>query len=194
MSEYIKKEDVINIIDKIVKINQEQKQHCNTDRTMLMWVGANDILLSVQNVIGDIPAADVRPVIYTEWILGFSNGVRHLECSNCHKEPLFSMVEDLSFCPYCGREVRNAVDTHNGLIDITVTGLTSTKIDSLPSPVFREGYKKEDKTRLKEVNFDSTTELSDFIKLWSIKRESIQSINVSTSNNDYKLVLVYWSE
>lgn len=60
----------------------------------------------IDSLIQKQPAADVRPAVRAKWVMKFSNGVRHLECSNCHKEPLFSMVDDLSFCPYCGRDMR----------------------------------------------------------------------------------------
>ena len=55
------------------------------------------------DVVKEVPAADVAPVVHGEWIW---NG-KHWECSNCRRDRLHDLVLglDAAYCPHCGAKM-----------------------------------------------------------------------------------------
>lgn len=62
------------------------------------------ILSRLADKIDEMPAADVRPIIYARWVyVRLSNSGVHLECSNCNEESLFEDFDEAGkICPICG--------------------------------------------------------------------------------------------
>lgn len=104
MKEYIEREAVVEMIKK-------------NSTTRFDWSEAVDIEDLIP-AIKDIPAADVAPVRYGEWLCDYDRdlGVTTVTCSNCkvsrdikgcyvgiHDEPLYD--ED-DYCPNCGAMMR----------------------------------------------------------------------------------------
>ena len=60
----------------------------------------------VEEMIDDIPAADVRPVVRGEWIDEYPNipNDPRMICSVCGKEAMPLSTEH--FCPNCGADMR----------------------------------------------------------------------------------------
>lgn len=59
------------------------------------------------NIIRNIPAANVRPVIHGKWIIHTSNlfpAYSTIECDQCHAEQPAGI--DDNFCPNCGADMR----------------------------------------------------------------------------------------
>ena len=76
MAEYIKREDVIETLTDIFKLQVE----------------------TAKAIIESIPAADVRPVVRGKWI----TVMYHLyECSECGHMG----YSDMNYCPWCGAKM-----------------------------------------------------------------------------------------
>ena len=60
------------------------------------------IMPDVMEVLGEIPAADVAPVVHGEWILRHVGHGHYWECSVCHTNPCIYVTENTNYCPSCG--------------------------------------------------------------------------------------------
>lgn len=52
-----------------------------------------------------VPAADVAPVVHSEWVMIPVNGVARYRCGNidcCRLMPFGCSPGELGFCPHCG--------------------------------------------------------------------------------------------
>lgn len=115
MAEYIKREDAIKALVELTAYTDattintvvESAYHYSNE-----WIGGiRDALIE----IGDIPAADARPVVRGEWVLD-SDGLP--VCSHCGEialQRVFTKVPQLimntrmiqsNFCPNCGADMR----------------------------------------------------------------------------------------
>ena len=66
---------------------------------------------TAQEIVKEIPAVDVKPVVHGEWIVGdYEEGT--WECSNCGL--LWTLNDgtpeenNMNFCTYCGADMREA--------------------------------------------------------------------------------------
>ena len=95
MSDYIKREDAIEII----------ARHDDTDGTIKVFSGR-----FVNGLISAIPPADVRENVRGEWIRRDSRYVGWIsfDCSVCGEtlELDRETSNDFKYCPFCGAEMR----------------------------------------------------------------------------------------
>lgn len=110
MSDYIKREDamdaVINIVgwEKIAKYVDEMSKHPSTKD-----IDYYDALIDAEDVIDDLPSADVAPVRHGHWIKNdpHCDGLAFLwNCSKCGAES----EEGYRYCPACGARMDEEVD------------------------------------------------------------------------------------
>lgn len=63
-------------------------------------------LYSAEQVINDVPSADVEPVRHGKWIKNEELSSNHVEpiflCSNCNYFEAWGFPECYPYCPYCG--------------------------------------------------------------------------------------------
>lgn len=94
MSDYIRRENAINIAESYeVKRNGF---HLNDYE-----YGRNQVADSIASDLEDIPAADVAPVIHSEWEHHMSFGV----CRNCGYEYNWTGTDAKNYCPNCGAKM-----------------------------------------------------------------------------------------
>lgn len=100
MTDYIRRD---------VAINELCRRGCETERSGKLVVSMCEAKQFAVDVIGDVPAADVRENIHAEWLhvqlpLPLSDSSKScVQCSNC----LTHWDEDCEFryCPYCGAQM-----------------------------------------------------------------------------------------
>lgn len=63
------------------------------------YVGAENGLTALEDVISDIPAAYVAPVVHGKWILDAKN---HAYCSQCLYGRNIETQIGWNYCPNCG--------------------------------------------------------------------------------------------
>ena len=99
MPEYIDKSVVLDQISKQKLFYEEERKQSGDCLEEMNCVG--------EDVISDIPAADVAPVVHGEW-MRYSRTLWHY-CSVCLEDALMSKstgTEVLSsFCPHCGAKI-----------------------------------------------------------------------------------------
>lgn len=91
MSDYIKREDAIEII----------ARHDYTDGTINVFSGR-----FVNGLISAIPSADVRENVKGKWILHIDDLFPEestMECNQCHEHQPVTI--DDNFCPNCGAQM-----------------------------------------------------------------------------------------
>lgn len=67
--------------------------------------------------LGAVPAADVRPVVYGEWIPPNYPVCCAIRCSVCGETEYLDEPEqykDWDFCPHCGADMRGEKERNNG--------------------------------------------------------------------------------
>lgn len=62
------------------------------------------------DLIDEIPAADVAPVVHGQWILRHIGAGHYWECSVCHTNPCIYVTEHTKFCPNCGARMDEGED------------------------------------------------------------------------------------
>ena len=99
--------------------------------------------MEFQELIREIPAADVRPVVRGEWILYDSPHTDCKCCSNCKWIVAPSEADIFAFCPNCGADMKERAvgDTGRTGDHLIRRGETAT-----PSPQ-GEGFETEDAER-----------------------------------------------
>lgn len=86
--EYIKKQDVIDKIQDMIKNND--KEYSNSflsEEDYIIYGCIDNILNAIQDAIDDIPTADIRSVVREERILRYVGAGHYWECSVCHQNP-----------------------------------------------------------------------------------------------------------
>lgn len=95
MTEYVERE-------KVLKRFEELKNKADLFRDKVYLDG-------VMAVIEALPAADVAPVVHSQWIEGSENftcGNYNAECRKCHANIRWNGCdEDFNYCPNCGAKM-----------------------------------------------------------------------------------------
>ena len=90
------------VLDQISKqklfYDEERKQSGDCLEEM-NYVGAENGLTALEDIISDIPAADVVPVVHGEWVLDAKN---HAYCSQCLYGRNIETQIGWNYCPNCG--------------------------------------------------------------------------------------------
>lgn len=71
-------------------------------------------LTEIEDVIDEIPAADVRPLKTSEWVLDEESGFHY--CPRCAGEAFRDDNEEYlsNYCQNCGADMRQAIKTKEG--------------------------------------------------------------------------------
>lgn len=101
MAEYIKRDDVIQAIERYSLGNGSALGHHS---------GAVDCAIQT---IENMPAADVVPVRHGKWLLYFTWVGHYWECSECHTNPFIYVTKDTKFCPKCGAKMDLKEESHD---------------------------------------------------------------------------------
>ena len=85
MSEYIKREDALNLVieDSICPLP-------------FFWL---------IEAVSNLTAADVAEVQHGRWELRHVGAGHYWECSVCHKNPCIYVTKDTNYCPNCGAKM-----------------------------------------------------------------------------------------
>ena len=93
MAKYIEKEKVINELRYNNKVTHYSDDKCED----IVYKTTREM----QQLVFEMPAADVQPVIHAKWEM-CSDGYPY--CSNCGTEPDNGTMSN--FCPMCGADMR----------------------------------------------------------------------------------------
>lgn len=104
MAEYIKRDAAIREIEQINPVDYGAMW----DYEAHHWAG--ECLRDCKEAIDSIPAADVAPVVYGEWLLRHEGYGHYWECSVCHTNPCIYVTEHTKFCPNCGAKMDGGAD------------------------------------------------------------------------------------
>lgn len=115
MPEYIDKSVVLDQISKQKLFYEEERKQSGDCLEEMNCVGAENGLTALEDIISDIPAADVAPVVHGKW-LNFYGDFTCAECSKCGAiydvvdvkpsgEIFGEFEKEYKFCPNCGAKV-----------------------------------------------------------------------------------------
>lgn len=74
------------------------------------WASCNNCLSEddIADLIDEIPAADVAPVVHGNWVSCFEDWRKQIEgdkCSSCGFEHYGTNIRSYNFCPNCGAKM-----------------------------------------------------------------------------------------
>ena len=99
MPEYIDKSVVLDQISKQKLFYEEERKQSGDFLEEMNCVGAENGWTALEDVISDIPTADVAPVMHGKWILDAKN---HCHCSRCLYGRNIETQIGWNYCPNCG--------------------------------------------------------------------------------------------
>lgn len=99
MPEYIDKSVILDQISKQKLFYEEKRKQSGDCLEEMNYVGAENGLTALEDIISDIPAADVAPVVHGEWVLDAKN---HAYCSQCLYGRNIETQIGWNYCPNCG--------------------------------------------------------------------------------------------
>lgn len=99
MPEYIDKSVVLDQISKQKLFYEEERKQSGDCLEEMNYVGAENGLTALEDVISDIPAADVAPLVHGKWVLDAKN---HAYCSQCLYGRNIETQIGWNYCPNCG--------------------------------------------------------------------------------------------
>lgn len=98
MTEYIERE-------KAIKKFENYRADCENEG----YIETAQVFEDCVGELRDIPAADVAPVVHSQWIEGSENftcGNYNAECRKCHANIRWDGCdEDFNYCPNCGAKM-----------------------------------------------------------------------------------------
>ena len=107
MNDYISRQAVLDLIYELQNFYENEGKESEDFNSKMMYVGSVNALTAMEDGLSDIPAADVRPVVYGEWEPG--NPV----CPVCGEDKFKGLDADIwadwqpPFCPNCGADMMN---------------------------------------------------------------------------------------
>lgn len=90
MSDYIKREDVIEVFEK----------YSTEDDKLFLEI--------VRALVNSIPSADVAPMVHGKWISCFEDWRKQIEgdkCTACGFEHYGTNIKNYNYCPNCGAKM-----------------------------------------------------------------------------------------
>ena len=111
MVEYVSRQAVQELIYEQQAFYENERKKSDDYGSEMECVGSLNALTAMEDGLSDIPAADVRPVVYGEWD---SNDC----CTNCGEEADYNWERGIhfypDFCPHCGADMRGEKERNNG--------------------------------------------------------------------------------
>lgn len=105
MNDYISRQAVLDLIYELQNFYENEGKESEYFNSKMMYVGSINALTAMEDGLSDIPAADVRPVVYGEWVSHYHSGIEV-------KDGFVSTCCDMwnnrksDFCPHCGADMR----------------------------------------------------------------------------------------
>lgn len=104
MAEYIERETILDAISEQRRFYlHERDGETDMEKLYLLW-GSDNALTTMEDIMSDIPTADVAPVVHGKWVVGGVHGngvIGNWKCDICKG---VSLKETL-YCPYCGAKM-----------------------------------------------------------------------------------------
>lgn len=101
MAEYIEREKILDAISEQRRFYlHERDGETDMEKLYLLW-GSDNALTTMEDIMSDIPAADVAPVVHAKWSWITEDKYRCTNCGRitrvdeCMGEPMYIA------CPYC---------------------------------------------------------------------------------------------
>lgn len=105
MAEYIEREKILDAISEQRRFYlHERDGEMDMEKLYLLW-GSDNALTTMEDIMSDIPAADVAPVVHGRWIdegTRDEDGNGQYTCSNCDHHDNHLPGIDVPFCWHCG--------------------------------------------------------------------------------------------
>ncbi len=115
MTDYIKRSTAIELMKKGSSRNDESFEELGGESGIYA-----EAYEDAANMLQDMPAADVAPVVHGEWLRTDDdwNSLTTIQCSLCSEEWCFETDDDVSllnykYCPHCGAKMDGG-DTDGG--------------------------------------------------------------------------------
>ena len=100
MNDYISRQSVWELISELKNFYEQEGNEEENFLSKMSCVGSLNALTAMEDGLSDIPAADVRPVVYGKWVKIYEDGEPAIEQ---HQIGVFTESE---FCPHCGADMR----------------------------------------------------------------------------------------
>ena len=105
MAEYIERETILDAISEQRRFYlHERDGETDMEKLYLLW-GSDNALTTMEDIMSDIPAADVAPVVHGRWLLRHEGAGHYWECSVCQENPCIYVTKNTKFCPNCGAKM-----------------------------------------------------------------------------------------
>lgn len=105
MAEYIERETILDAISEQRRFYlHERDGETDMEKLYLLW-GSDNALTTMEDIMSDIPTADVAPVVHGRWLLRHEGHGHYWECSVCHENPCIYVTKNTKFCPNCGAKM-----------------------------------------------------------------------------------------
>lgn len=107
MAEYIEREKILDAISEQRRFYlHERDGETDMEKLYLLW-GSDNALTTMEDIMSDIPAADVAPVRHGSWVFDHMTGERAYcaNCSECGNRKHFANQEAAQkekYCSLCG--------------------------------------------------------------------------------------------
>ena len=105
MAEYIERETILDAISEQRRFYlHERDGETDMVKLYLLW-GSDNALTTMEDIMSDIPAADVAPVVHGRWVYGEDVDI---QCSVCGADAFtegdYRQVKS-RYCPNCGAKM-----------------------------------------------------------------------------------------
>lgn len=117
MAEYIERETILDAISEQRRFYLHERDGAtDMEKLYLLW-GSDNALTTMEDIMSDIPTADVAPVVHSRWeqcdylepcIHGFgTNRIKNagMKCLNCVHVFKRDLLWTSNFCPNCGAKM-----------------------------------------------------------------------------------------
>lgn len=105
MDGYIERETILDAISEQRRFYlHERDGETDMEKLYLLW-GSDNALTTMEDIMSDIPAADVAPVVHGRWLLRHEGAGHYWECSACQENPCIYVTKNTKFCPNCGAKM-----------------------------------------------------------------------------------------
>lgn len=107
MAEYIEREKILDAISEQRRFYlHERDGETDMEKLYLLW-GSDNALTTMEDIMSDIPAADVAPVVHERWKENDNFDDGFWVCSLCGFVSAATAAHKLyKFCPNCGADMR----------------------------------------------------------------------------------------
>lgn len=108
MAEYIEREKILDAISEQRRFYlHERDGETDMEKLYLLW-GSDNALTTMEDIMSDIPAADVAPVVHGRWehTRQTIDTLGQTQCTNCGWWTLDPSVDGAyHYCPTCGAKM-----------------------------------------------------------------------------------------